>query len=672
MVRRTSAAVSAIESTVPGATAPTVVNAVNPTEQLDTRTSPSSPRRQQPPRQRPAHVVRDVERQQPAGPAGEVQRRVPAPPGHQDVPLAHPGLRPVALGVCGLVGSQACQHVLPQAREEGFRNADEAAFAPAVPREVLPGAAHHPQQRAQRVWVEAPAGGTRRPRSTRDQASSTAPSPVMSQSECRQLTATVVPSRKVTTWSLSCGEPQAIHSPEPLGAPARRARGGEGVGIEYDARLVAAERLRIVIVGGSISGLVLAHALQRMNIDYVLLEGRGEFAPQIGASVGILPNGARVLDQIGVYSAIEAISEPLGVSGLYYPDGYRYHSPYARTTHESVRVHCADGTVYTGDLVVGADGIHSKIRSEIWRRLGPEDVSSALPQREAKYIKVEFSCVFGISRDVPELKAGEQTMNFLDGRGALIVINSKDDVVFWLLVRKMELSYTYETAPKFGEADIVKACTPLLDVVVQDEGGVTFRKVWTSRTACSMLAMEEAVFQAWTHGRMVCIGDSIHKMTVNFGQGANMCIEDVAVLVNLLHRCLAEKEPGEKPSDLEVSALLDRFNKNHVSRVTEVCQVSETVTRFHARDGAIRSFAARYVMPWIMDWIQTKPFRMFAGGQMIEFLPVPERVLANATWGQYAPQAATARWPLVASACGLISSCYLLLVNSKGRESRAV
>lgn len=26
-----------------------------------------------------------------------------------------------------------------------------------------------------------------------------------------------------------------------------------------------------------------------------------------------------------------------------------------------------DGSLYTGDLIVGADGVHSRIRSEIWR-----------------------------------------------------------------------------------------------------------------------------------------------------------------------------------------------------------------------------------------------------------------------------------------------------------------
>jgi len=34
---------------------------------------------------------------------------------------------------------------------------------------------------------------------------------------------------------------------------------------------------------------------------------------------------------------------------------------------DSVSVKCADGTVYEGDIVIGADGIHSRVRKEMQR-----------------------------------------------------------------------------------------------------------------------------------------------------------------------------------------------------------------------------------------------------------------------------------------------------------------
>ena len=71
------------------------------------------------------------------------------------------------------------------------------------------------------------------------------------------------------------------------------------------------DRLRVIIVGGSITGLTLAHALYHSDIDFVVLEARSEVAPQVGASIVILPNGARILDQLGIYDDIRAMVEPM-------------------------------------------------------------------------------------------------------------------------------------------------------------------------------------------------------------------------------------------------------------------------------------------------------------------------------------------------------------------------
>lgn len=47
------------------------------------------------------------------------------------------------------------------------------------------------------------------------------------------------------------------------------------------------------------TGLTLANMLERAGIDYLVLEGHHEIAPQIGASIGLFPSGLRVLDQLG-------------------------------------------------------------------------------------------------------------------------------------------------------------------------------------------------------------------------------------------------------------------------------------------------------------------------------------------------------------------------------------
>jgi 2-polyprenyl-6-methoxyphenol hydroxylase-like FAD-dependent oxidoreductase len=69
--------------------------------------------------------------------------------------------------------------------------------------------------------------------------------------------------------------------------------------------------LRVIIVGGGGAELIRVHCLQKIGIDYVVLERRAEIAPQVGASIGILRNGARTLDQLGVFDDVIALTEPL-------------------------------------------------------------------------------------------------------------------------------------------------------------------------------------------------------------------------------------------------------------------------------------------------------------------------------------------------------------------------
>jgi 2-polyprenyl-6-methoxyphenol hydroxylase-like FAD-dependent oxidoreductase len=67
----------------------------------------------------------------------------------------------------------------------------------------------------------------------------------------------------------------------------------------------------VIIARGSGTSLTLAHALHYSNIDFVVLEARDEITPQVGASIAILPNSARILDQLGIFDDILAMVEPL-------------------------------------------------------------------------------------------------------------------------------------------------------------------------------------------------------------------------------------------------------------------------------------------------------------------------------------------------------------------------
>jgi 2-polyprenyl-6-methoxyphenol hydroxylase-like FAD-dependent oxidoreductase len=66
----------------------------------------------------------------------------------------------------------------------------------------------------------------------------------------------------------------------------------------------------VIIVGAGVAGLTLALSLEQANIPFVVLEAHQEVAPQVGASLGLLPNGLLILDQLGVYEDIRSVTTP--------------------------------------------------------------------------------------------------------------------------------------------------------------------------------------------------------------------------------------------------------------------------------------------------------------------------------------------------------------------------
>jgi FAD dependent monooxygenase len=82
-------------------------------------------------------------------------------------------------------------------------------------------------------------------------------------------------------------------------------------------------RFKVLIIGGSLAGLTLAHCLEHAGIAYTVLE-KHSVAPELGASLGIMPNGGRILDQLGVYADIEATAAPLQEVRFAFNDGYSF------------------------------------------------------------------------------------------------------------------------------------------------------------------------------------------------------------------------------------------------------------------------------------------------------------------------------------------------------------
>jgi 2-polyprenyl-6-methoxyphenol hydroxylase-like FAD-dependent oxidoreductase len=94
-------------------------------------------------------------------------------------------------------------------------------------------------------------------------------------------------------------------------------------------------QFKVIIVGGSIAGLSLAHCLHKAGISSIILEKRSEIVAHEGASVAIMPNGGRILEQLGLYDAVEKIIEPMHVTHVRFPDGFHFSNPYPKAMNDA-------------------------------------------------------------------------------------------------------------------------------------------------------------------------------------------------------------------------------------------------------------------------------------------------------------------------------------------------
>lgn len=68
---------------------------------------------------------------------------------------------------------------------------------------------------------------------------------------------------------------------------------------------------RIVVVGGGPAGLIAAHILSQAGFNFVILEQYHSVTPEAGNALGLWPQSMRVMDQLGLFDALQALSTPL-------------------------------------------------------------------------------------------------------------------------------------------------------------------------------------------------------------------------------------------------------------------------------------------------------------------------------------------------------------------------
>jgi hypothetical protein len=124
-------------------------------------------------------------------------------------------------------------------------------------------------------------------------------------------------------------------------------------------------------------------------------------------------------------------------------------------------------------------------------------------------LRVDYDCIFGISDSPPELRPGEQIASVHDGR-SFLTFPGKEGRVFWFLLRKLDRQYPYSSAPRPSATDMEKTAEQFAADHIWN--GVRFGHLWKGRRVVGMTNLEEGVFSTWHFGRVVCVGDSMHKV----------------------------------------------------------------------------------------------------------------------------------------------------------------
>ncbi|KAK8092858.1 hypothetical protein PG999_014445 [Apiospora kogelbergensis] len=364
----------------------------------------------------------------------------------------------------------------------------------------------------------------------------------------------------------------------------------------------------VAIIGGGLAGLTLALALQQVKISCTVYEARSADFDQ-GGGVMLSPNALRVLDSVGVYKRVRDKSLQFdvltftdskgtatdeyyfGSKSLYGYDAIRimrkelldelrlmlherdipihYSSRLTSITHDGpgdVQFTLENGQVVQSPLLIGADGIHSTVRS------------SFLPQVKPVYAGfMGINCVVERAQlRIPDDFRLPATV--MAKTGAFLLVPQKPDgsEVFIGAQRR------FEAQDSAGWEALRKDQQKLHDMLQEN------KSEWPDvvQSALEVAPVDRMGFWAF-HGipplpswlsdskNVILVGDAAHAIPPTAGQGANQAFEDVRALATLLSM-LSPEVPLDKAAtkwqayrQARVKSVLELTQQMNMKRLPE-------------------------------------------------------------------------------------------------------
>ncbi|CAH0057356.1 unnamed protein product [Clonostachys solani] len=469
---------------------------------------------------------------------------------------------------------------------------------------------------------------------------------------------------------------------------------------------------KVIVVGGGVAGLTLALMLEKFDIDYVLLEARKEFAPQVGASIGMMPNGLLVLDQLGCYEDIEAkslgysfddmhIRAPNGeslvcnrymVSHLLKRHGYpmmffdrqwllqvlhnrvqykdrllvEHRVSRVKVSNSGVQVSTDNGKTFSGSIVLGVDGVYSNVRREM-RRVANEVQPGYFPPADEDNATCNYQCIFGISKDVVGLPDNEQCLVTGEGR-SFLVMSGPEQRVYWFFFNRIPEPKHGDEIPKYTRQDEAKLVKKSCHLPITEK--VTFGDLYAKKISSTLTPLHEFVFQKWFFQRILLMGDSVHKPNPISAMGGNGAIETVTDFMNsLLELRDARKHGLQNLTTEEIAQLFAKVQETRMKRSEETIKnAHEMQSLFALEKPTLAKLAIQYMGSRLApdDGMLQQLAGPVIGSTKLKQLPVPSRPRAMPFDHELPGQPKGTKHAVRLSTILTIYAILLLLVSFKG------
>ncbi|CAG7976162.1 unnamed protein product, partial [Penicillium olsonii] len=301
---------------------------------------------------------------------------------------------------------------------------------------------------------------------------------------------------------------------------------------------------------------------------------------------------------------------------------------FLRAEHSArgVIAHCSDGTSFNGSIIVGADGVHSPVRQDMWQHMKDAGLGPAL-KRDLIATMFQYSCVYGVSAPTVGIEPG--IVHRLFGKDfTFFSVVGKERIVYWFLITKLEKTHRAPDVPKLNRDNIEDHIRPYLTQKVNDR--VHFQDVYRNTTSTYHVPIEEGTFEYWTWNRFACVGDAINQTTPNLAQGLNGAIENAVSLSN----CIASMLKAEDPVNLSTANIdwyLSTWASSRKPRAHAACLASSIMTRFEALLSWRHQFIVFHILPHFKDSMGDLAGYFMAGSDRLDFLPLPDRSLKGTT-----------------------------------------